>query len=377
MGNEDGVEECAAETASRGLNENPLDGPPLVVAALESGAEVKEKDGLGVEPPKEKPVEGAVVLDEDWPKVKDGVAEAPADALILLPKLKAPEEGWDNPEAAGDPDEPNEKLKGLLLEASGVLEGGFAPPNDNCGAEPPGPNLPNLAGVDGDSSVADGVKLLLGVEDWSGPLGAKEKREDFFVSAACDAGADEGFAPNKNAGAFEGSPGAPLSAIASWTSLVTSSEEAFRLSGFERVVGATEASLCLADDSSWGAAPKLNANGDFEVEAVAVVVGTKPVPGLLVVEADDFRRVKVPTGGGAGIFRAAWPFTTGAAELTEGWDASGASGLQPALLASLSRYSVYCLARLGRTSARLIIGSCSMTPLRRVIIELFRPRIAR
>lgn len=200
------------------------------------------------------------------PKLKDGaglVEEYPE----LLPMLKPPE-----PEEAA----PNPNPVGL--PAPGVLEVADAPPNDNWGADPPGPNFPSLAGGVVDDTLsrfADGVKdLESGVEGCRGPEGANENRlEVGFLSVEGVPMELEG--PNEKdlagvAASFFSSVSfvseSVLPSITSCTSFVTSAD------GF---LGVSTGLGVLSADLD----PKENEKGDEEeVEFPEGTVGVKPFP---------------------------------------------------------------------------------------------------
>jgi hypothetical protein len=189
-----------------------------------------EDDDAGV--PKLNDVDGAGVVVGLLPKENEGVSAG----FAAEPKLKlgvdagVVVEGGPTPILKPEPLLPKPNPVGLPLV--GVLPD--APPKANCGFDPPGPNLPNLAGGVASSSLADGVKdLLSGVEGLRGALGAKANRLGaFLVSEELE----EGVALNEKAGVGAsvdlGAAGSDdLLEMASSTSLVTSAEGFFVLLG--------------------------------------------------------------------------------------------------------------------------------------------------
>lgn len=142
--------------------------------------EPNENAGAGVV---EIVAEAAGVADD--PNEKEDEAGAPPAVLLLLPKEKdgalelalagavevepneKPAVGLDEtafpePEVALAPAPPKPNENGFVAAGVpvGVDPAGLAPPKASCGADPPGPNLPNFAG-DAGSTLGEGAKVLL------------------------------------------------------------------------------------------------------------------------------------------------------------------------------------------------------------------------
>ena len=185
--------------------------PELAGAAGIELAPPKLNDGVVVEveeDPNEKPVLPLPLAAVGPPKLKDGAAGLssffsavlvdpklnPGELLVLstlalgVEKLK-PVEGF-SPLADAPPAPrlnpavplegvPKPKPVPVLFTDPGVVP---APPKESCGADPPGPNLPSLAGgveEDALSMLVEGENdLESGVAGWSGPDGANAKRLD-------------------------------------------------------------------------------------------------------------------------------------------------------------------------------------------------------
>jgi hypothetical protein len=248
-----------------------------------SGLLPNEKPDVVLDEPKENVGAAAGLLDDE-PNGNVGAAGA---AVVLIGPCSCPRLKVE--------DSPLPKLNenGLVTALdAGVVGLAFAPPKDNCGVEPPGPNLPNFAtgGDDAGASIEEeGAKALLsGVAGCSGPEGAKEKSGAGFFPSRIDC---------------------PTSALRFGVETVVSSLLPEMTSSTSLVTSA-DGLLGEALGASAGFAGTRKVNGDFGAEELATV-GTKPGR-LEALDDEDAEasKAKLPTFGSAGgaaedaVFRA-------------------------------------------------------------------------
>lgn len=327
-----GSADSSPEGASEVSPEMGVEVPPNLnpePKTLVLAPEPNEKAGLaGSLPPARvlEPNENDGVVPGFAPKLKAGVAAE--GALVLGVEVEEP------------------KLK-ADFDAAGEAVPARAPPNANCGWDPPGPNLPSWAGDEmgpsAFSMLEEGEKVLLsGVAGRMGPAGAKENIVDGFLAS------DEGV-PNWKAGlvasaGFSGSEG--FSARISFAI-------SFAADGFFGV-------------KEGGGTPneKAGLGGGFEGTGSAIAE-------VLPEAADEIG------GAGVSVDVVEGPLAAAAEDEDEAPVVAGLStsgGDQPAEAAASAKCSSYWSIKLGMYSARSMKGSFSIAELKKDSIETFNPR---